>query len=47
LPHNAGVGVKLAGWDLRSLRTGLLLAWSAFRRHRYDEPPASRRKGDE
>jgi urease accessory protein len=47
LPASAGVGVRLAGRDLRSLRAGLQLSWIAFRQHLHGSPPASRRKGDE
>jgi urease accessory protein len=46
LPSQAGVGVKLAGCDLRSLRAGLVVAWTAFRIHRCGAAPPSRRKGD-
>jgi urease accessory protein len=47
LPASAGVGVRLAGGDLRSLRAGLRLGWVTFRNHLYGEPPAPRRKGDD
>jgi urease accessory protein len=46
LPGSAGVGVRLAGRDLRCLRLGLELAWIAFRCQLYGAPPASRRKGE-
>ena len=46
LPGQAGIGVKLAGGDLRSLRAGLELAWTVFRIHRCGAPPLSRRKAN-
>ncbi|MBO9101699.1 urease accessory protein UreD [Rhizobium sp. rho-13.1] len=46
LPGQAGVGVKLAGGDLRSLRAGLEVAWTAFRIHCCGATPPSRRKAD-
>jgi urease accessory protein len=46
LPGAAGVGIKLAGRDLRSLRAGLEVGWTAFRQHLWGSPPPSRRKGD-
>jgi urease accessory protein len=44
LPSGAGIGVRLAGNDLRSLRLGSKLAWFDFRRLLFGEPPVSRRK---
>jgi urease accessory protein len=43
LPSASGVGVRLAGRDLRALRAGLELAWTAFRVQLYGQPPGTRR----
>jgi urease accessory protein len=44
LPSGAGVGVRLAGRDLRALRSGLELAWMAFRVQLHGQPPGLRRE---
>lgn len=42
LPASAGIGIRLAGHDLRALRAGIELAWIWFRVQIWSEPPARR-----
>ncbi len=46
-PADAGVGIRLAGRELRHLRTGIAAVWFGVRRALYGAPPESRRKGDD
>ncbi|WP_158818918.1 urease accessory protein UreD [Methylocapsa sp. S129] len=43
--ETAGLGVRLAGRDLRAVRAGIQTAWNAIRCEFYGVPPPSRRKG--
>jgi hypothetical protein len=43
----AGLGVRLAGRDLRAVRAGVQAAWRSIRRRLYGALPPSRRKGDD
>lgn len=48
LPGEAtGIGVRLAGRDLRAARAGAKAAWRLVRQAFYAVPPPSRRKGDD
>jgi len=42
-----GLGVRLAGRDLRAVRAGIAIAWSAARVEFHGAPPPSRRKAEE
>lgn len=42
LPASAGIGIRLAGHDLRALRAGMELAWMRFRIQVCCQPPARR-----
>lgn len=42
LPASAGIGIRLAGRDLRALRAGLELGWMRFRVQVSGGPPAGR-----
>ncbi len=47
LPGEAtGIGVRLAGRDLRAVRAGVAVAWRLIRTALQGAPPPSRRKGD-
>lgn len=43
LPMRAGVGVRLAAPDLRSIRAGIVASWIAYRLALYDTAPGDRR----
>ncbi len=43
---DAGIGVRLAAHDLRTVAAGIHAAWVGARRVLYGAPPPSRRKGD-
>ncbi|WP_375450354.1 urease accessory protein UreD [uncultured Devosia sp.] len=47
LPGDIGIGIRLAGDDLRTIRCGRDLAWIASRRFVCGHEPVSRRKGDD
>jgi urease accessory protein len=47
LPAKAGVGVRLAGRELRDVRAGIATIWFCVRSALYGAPPESRRKGDD
>jgi urease accessory protein len=48
LPGEAsGIGVRLAGRDLRAVRAGIHSIWISVRRRLFGAAPPSRRKGDE
>jgi urease accessory protein len=47
LPAEAGIGVRLAGRELRNVRAGIATIWFGVRSALYGAPPDSRRKGDD
>jgi urease accessory protein len=47
LPAEAGMGVRLAGRELRNVRAGIATIWFGVRSALYGAPPDSRRKGDD
>jgi urease accessory protein len=47
LPADAGIGVRMAGRELRHLRAGIAAVWFGVRRAHYGATPESRRKGDD
>ncbi|MCW6507446.1 urease accessory protein UreD [Lichenifustis flavocetrariae] len=47
LPAGAGLGVRLAGRELRHVRKGTLAAWTYIRRELYGAAPAARRMQEE
>lgn len=47
LPADAGLGVRLAGRELREVRAGIAAVWYAARCALHGAPPESRRKGDD
>jgi urease accessory protein len=47
LPAEAGMGVRLAGRELRNVRAGIATIWFGVRSALYGAPPDSRRKGED